>query len=214
MKEDYFDRTIEEFEGEADENRGYSPRHERIDARKSSPDFWARNKTLIFVGAGILLIVILIALFSGGNSELSPKDFTAISTRVDFLENRLTRLEEMELRIASLQEQGNMLRQSLGETEILVQSLTQKVDVLTKRLEAQEKEITATVKEAKVREDTAVKPASPPKQRVHEVSRGETLYRISSKYGLTVDELCRLNNINPSQPIYPGQKLIIAPKSE
>ena len=47
----------------------------------------------------------------------------------------------------------------------------------------------------------------------HEVVKGETLYRISIKYGISVDELKRLNNLKNNQPIYPKQKLIVAPVS-
>ncbi|UCF58134.1 MAG: LysM peptidoglycan-binding domain-containing protein, partial [Deltaproteobacteria bacterium] len=39
---------------------------------------------------------------------------------------------------------------------------------------------------------------------------GETLYRIAKKYGITVDELCRLNDMAPSQVIKPGQKLLVS----
>jgi len=212
MNEDYFDRTVEDFDAEPDDDMGYSPRDESATRQKSFLGF--STKILIFGGAVILLIVILIALFSGGDSEVSTKDVAAVSTRVDLLENRLTRLEEVELRIASLQEQGNMLRESLRETQTAIKSLSQKVNELTKRLEAQGKEAFAEVKESKTSEGASEKPASSPEQRVHEVRRGENLYRISSKYGLTVDELCRLNNISRNQPIYPGQKLTIAPKNE
>ena len=47
----------------------------------------------------------------------------------------------------------------------------------------------------------------------HEVSKGETLYRISRKYGLSVDELQRLNNLKNNQ-IYPKQKLLVTPDSQ
>ena len=109
MNEDHFELTIDEFEEAVDESMGYSPKEERIMPRKSFLDFMPQRRVLIFVGAGIVLLVILIALFSGGSSELSKKDLTAISMRVDLLEKRLTRLEEAELRIATLQKQGNML---------------------------------------------------------------------------------------------------------
>jgi len=39
------------------------------------------------------------------------------------------------------------------------------------------------------------------------VQSGDTLSGISSKYNVSVDELCRLNNISKSDPIYPGQKI-------
>jgi RND family efflux transporter MFP subunit len=46
--------------------------------------------------------------------------------------------------------------------------------------------------------------------RYHEVQRGESLYLIAQKYGISVDELCRLNDINPRQVIRPGQKLLVS----
>jgi RND family efflux transporter MFP subunit len=49
-------------------------------------------------------------------------------------------------------------------------------------------------------------------EQYHEVQSGESLYLIANKYGLSVDELCRLNNINPRQIIRPGQKLLVSPE--
>ncbi|MBW2058690.1 MAG: LysM peptidoglycan-binding domain-containing protein [Deltaproteobacteria bacterium] len=33
---------------------------------------------------------------------------------------------------------------------------------------------------------------------------------MAKTYGVTVDELCRLNNITKDQTIYPGQKILVA----
>lgn len=57
-------------------------------------------------------------------------------------------------------------------------------------------------------------PTDQAKGQYHEVRRGESLYRISMKYGLSVDELCRLNNIHPHQIIRPGQKLLVFPEKQ
>ncbi len=43
----------------------------------------------------------------------------------------------------------------------------------------------------------------------HEVKKGETLYSISRKYGISVGELCSANNISTSSVIKTGQKLKI-----
>jgi membrane-bound lytic murein transglycosylase D len=55
-------------------------------------------------------------------------------------------------------------------------------------------------------------PAAPPPKTVkhHTVMQGETLFSISKKYGISVDELRRLNNLKPSQTIGVGQKLIVS----
>ena len=43
--------------------------------------------------------------------------------------------------------------------------------------------------------------------RYHKVSAGETLYSISRKRGLTVDELCKLNHLSKDVKVRPGQLL-------
>ncbi len=48
-------------------------------------------------------------------------------------------------------------------------------------------------------------------KRYHVISKGENLYRISLRYGLTVSELCHINGITPQDVIKPGQKLLVTP---
>ena len=45
--------------------------------------------------------------------------------------------------------------------------------------------------------------------RYHEVRRGDTLSEIADKYGMRMQELCRLNEITPSTIIRPGDMLLI-----
>jgi LysM repeat protein len=47
------------------------------------------------------------------------------------------------------------------------------------------------------------------KKQYHKVVRGDTLYSISRKYSLSVEEVCRLNNLKQNQSIQPGQKLMV-----
>lgn len=46
---------------------------------------------------------------------------------------------------------------------------------------------------------------------VHEVQPGDSLWNISKRYGMSVDELVRINKLAPTDPIYPGQKLLVTP---
>lgn len=45
------------------------------------------------------------------------------------------------------------------------------------------------------------------KERYHKVGKGDSLYSIAQRYGMSVDELCRLNGIKKTKAIIPGQKL-------
>jgi membrane-bound lytic murein transglycosylase D len=44
---------------------------------------------------------------------------------------------------------------------------------------------------------------------VHKVRRGDTLWSIAQKYGMTVEEICQANSITANTRIYPGQSLDI-----
>ena len=50
--------------------------------------------------------------------------------------------------------------------------------------------------------------------KVHKVEPGETLWNIAQRYGMSVDEIVRLNKLHPSQTIYPGQKVLVVPDWE
>jgi LysM repeat protein len=52
-------------------------------------------------------------------------------------------------------------------------------------------------------------PAIPAEAVHHVVQKGENLFRIALKYGLTVDELRKLNNLPPDASIQPSQKLLV-----
>jgi hypothetical protein len=69
---------------------------------------------------------------------------------------------------------------------------------------------TSTATKAKVLPDVNKRPLPQTKDRYHEVRRGETLYRIAKKYGISVQELCRLNDINSNKIIQPNQKLLVS----
>ena len=55
--------------------------------------------------------------------------------------------------------------------------------------------------------------AVPPNERArvkhHEVSSGETLYSIGKRYGISVDQLQRLNGLGTKVTIYPAQALVV-----
>jgi LysM repeat protein len=51
--------------------------------------------------------------------------------------------------------------------------------------------------------------AGPDKPRTHTVYRGQRLGSIAKRYRVTVEALCNANRISASDPIHPGQKLLI-----
>ena len=46
---------------------------------------------------------------------------------------------------------------------------------------------------------------------MHTVKQGDTLYRISRRYQLSVDQLRKYNKLGTKAAIYPGQQLYVTP---
>ncbi len=57
-----------------------------------------------------------------------------------------------------------------------------------------------------VAKGSASKPAKP---KTYRVRRGDTLWSIARRHGLSVKQLCRLNRISPRKPLRPGQRLTV-----
>jgi LysM repeat protein len=82
---------------------------------------------------------------------------------------------------------------------------------LAQKVEALEKQKQPTAG-SRAKPTAPSKPAVLTEKQYHTVQKGETLYRISKKYGTSVEELRKLNNLSESQSIYAGQKLRISPQ--
>jgi LysM repeat protein len=153
----------------------------------------------------ILLIVILVLIFAGGilyflgrqptSSEVGP-----LQSKVVALEQRIAGLEK---RIAELQGKMSTPAPDLGLLQ-RVDSLTQKVDALEKHKQP--------IAELKAKPPTPSKPAASAEKKYHTVQKGETLYGISKKYGISVEELRKLNNLSKTSSLRTGQKLLVSPE--
>jgi LysM repeat protein len=61
---------------------------------------------------------------------------------------------------------------------------------------------------------TIPKEAGEHNPRYHEVKQGETLYSIARHYDISVNEICRRNNLTQNQIVQPGRKLLVSPERE
>ena len=60
---------------------------------------------------------------------------------------------------------------------------------------------------------TRVSAPSKSKGRYHTVRRGDTLYSISKKYSVTIDDLLKRNKMKKGQELKIGQKVLLPPTS-
>jgi tol-pal system protein YbgF len=111
---------------------------------------------------------------------------------------------------------GALLRQAIAFQEI--GDYTASRIVLKKIVKNHENSSEAKIAEQKIKtqltesasqtaftEDSTTKT----KSRYHVVRRGDSLYRIAEKNGVSVEKIRRLNNLASGEFIYPGQKLLI-----
>ena len=166
----------------------------------------------------ILLGVLLILVFLGGIfyflSRQSPDE------EKDLLQSKLANLEQ---KLFSLEKQITELQgkvSTLGPDPVFLQqldALAQKVQAL----EEQKQPAAATKAKPSVRSkseaETKAKPPAPSKpaasadKQYHTVQKGDTLYGISKKYKVSVEDLRKLNNLSKDQALRAGQRLQVSP---
>ena len=171
----------------------------------------------VAAGLGVLILVIVIVMMSSGSGRQET------ASRMGLIEKRL---DDLEFRF------GNLVQDTTPESDLTGlqqanEDLSRRFDAFEKKLEGRLNQINTdltklekkrqapppqappTLKKAKVKAKPPVKADT----RQHTVKKGETLYQISRKYGMSVDALRKLNGIGRDATIYPGQKLKVPGKS-
>ena len=172
-----------------------------------------RKEPLFLVILGLLVLGVLLVVLVGRTGDPSREtSLRDLEARVQKMEQKLVKLEVLDHRIFQLE-------QKTGEHSLL---LMERMDRLEKSVASSKEQKMEEKKPAPPkREDLPRQQAEPPKpveppktakEAVHhQVLEGETLYRISRTYGLSVDELLRMNNLSPGSPIRKGQRLRVGP---
>lgn len=184
----------------------------------------------LIMGAAIVAIILLLVFLTPGKNDDSAK------SRMASLEDRMSRVEERSLEMDTVLQRLSALERQTKELETLVvrldrdqTSLAMKLDQIGRNGKKQASaapaprpELTprpeptpaAAAKKAPVK--TAAKTAAPaktpaPKKAVyHRVRKGDTLFGIAKKYGVSVTQIRELNRLSKKGTIYPGQKLVIS----
>ena len=170
------------------DDRIYSPKR-----RRSESD---SNRLL-----PVMIVVLLVLIFAGGiyyfiTRRPAESDAT-LQSKFASLEGKIAGLEKQ---ITDLQ--GKSVTGSPDPFLLhRVEALSQKVEELEKRTQLK------TELKAK---PAPLKVAVIAQKQYHTVQKGETLFKISKKYGITVEQLCKLNGLSRNQPVRTGQKLLIS----
>ena len=144
-----------------------------------------------------LLAGAIFALLSACGRQPSQDVLNQMNARLEQLEQKVAQFEAKDVELTELVNEGKSGTIKLEEA---VAALTQQVEKITSRPSAP-----AAPKSSQPSASTS------PRKKQHTVARGETLYSLAKRYGLSVDELRRINNLTPDQPIQAGQSLAVAP---
>jgi LysM repeat protein len=194
-KKDVLDTLESDFEVDFSDKEGYSIRRNNKGNRSGGKPPGKSGLSLL-IGMVILGLVVLVAVVFQRSSNIdSANKIKSLETRIKRLEERLYRLDWIEANLEEIKEQNKQFN-SFKDT--FKKPITPPKSTTTEKPVTPPKSSTAQTAE---KQTEAV---------YHEVLAGETLYRISLRYGITVDELQRLNNL-PDATIYPKQKLLIRP---
>lgn len=179
-----------EIIGEIAEDLVYTLNKEKkVGSLKKSSGFKPYGSLLTFMHMGVLCLFAILPLFLGCSNKESTEDLSSIKSRLEQVENKLAQLEGTGQKITRLESRFKKLEQSITKLERSVASKV-KARTIPKKL------------------------ISPSKKGYHVVRQGDVLSRIAKRYGISIKELCRLNQITPKTVIRPGQKLVIAPSSQ
>ena len=170
-----------------------------------------RNKSnlpYIIGGIGLVIIVILLVIVLARPSNVvNSEQLQALEERVQGLEKRLATIGLIDQALVRIDDNEKELSLIMERVDRFEGTVTTQIDQIIKELGKLHQKA-GTAPAAKVKTPQPVAKSTPEKQaRVHEVRAGETLYSISRRYDLTVDQLRTYNNIGKDAAIRPGQKL-------
>jgi len=156
----------------------------RHSSEENPKNILADKKKIAIIGAGVLAAAVIVYLLGFSGKDKSAEMLAQMEQKLTGIEQKIAVLEKQQEELAS------------GP----IKGLTERVEMLEKR---------PTEKPKPAASPKAQAPASA--KRYHEVKKGETAAGIAKKYGLSVEELRRMNRLAPKAPLSAGQRLIVGP---
>jgi LysM repeat protein len=179
----------------------------------------------LFGGLALVIVVLLaMLLFTKRSAPADTARIAALEQRVDKVQQQLEKYEGVDEKVTRIWEQAKTFEtfktrfdRSEASTSLRMDHLAMSLDTLQKKIDdAQAKldklEKTPTAKAAPPVPPAVKKKVASKKKataQTHTVVAGDTLFSISRRYNLPVEELRAINNLKKGAVIHVGQKLIV-----
>lgn len=204
MEEPYYDSSSGDISTEEiQEDEAYSVLNEKKEWRQP-------RLTLVFVGVGfVVLVMIFVWFMEKPRTGTAAKRINMLESKIEQLEKTMAKINAIDEKLTTLENQSQKFMLAVDRLDRFETSISLRMDQVGKKLAA----LQTVTEEFRSKPDVA--PQSPVVSRndstetYHTVSTGDTLYSISRRYGLTVEELRKTNQLPEDATIYEGQKLII-----
>jgi LysM repeat protein len=157
----------------------------------------------VVVAIGLIVVAAFFWLGSCGSEEVDTRQVAQLQERMERLEAEVAQLAALKERIERLEADKQSAGQSMQRIDRLEASLNRSIQNITGELEKLQTQKTPPAAAA----PAATSPGG--KLQVHVVAAGETLYQISRRYGVTVDDLVKANRLENGATIRPGQEIIV-----
>jgi LysM repeat protein len=200
------------------EDGNYMPFEDQV-VKKKSP-LSGISLRYLFWGVAIGIVILLVLLLAGSliNGPVDRARVDALEQRITQLEQKLAKVDDVDEKVSRIWEQARSFETFKTRFDRSEASMSLRMDHLAMSLDALQKKTNETHDALdKLEKAAAVKrtvPALTAKKKgktvkTHTVAVGETLYRISQLYHLTVEELRSMNNLPKGAVIHVGQVLVV-----
>ena len=170
------------------------------------------NLPYIIGGVGLVIVVILFVIILSGSSDgVKLEQLQSLEKRIEQLEKRMTTMGVMDQALERIDKSEKELGLIMERVDRFESTLTTQIDQIIKELGVLHQKTGSSPTPKTQAPKPVAKTGTGKKAKFHEVSVGETLYSISRRYDLTVDQLREYNNIGKDAVIRPGQKLKLSP---
>ncbi len=193
------------------------PREDVYYGSSSSTSGGPAFKHIYIAIAGFLILIVLTVMVIARTYSLAEKSqLLALQSRIEQLESRLGSTEG-EGGLSQTAGAGNQLILLTERLDQLEANMTSRINNMANQLSAAAPkpapEAAATAEAAAKAEDAKAAPVAKKESpaKIYTVKRGDTLYRISRRYSLSIEQLRQYNNLEQNAAIYPGQKLKVSP---
>ena len=202
--------TVAEEKGSYEED--YSPlKTQKLDTGSKLASVFTRPGSWLVIIPVLLLALFLFAIRPGGSDKAQ---ITAMDHRLQQIEIRMAALEGLSELVADLDNNRQAAQPLMTRLDRLESSFSKRIGGIDQRLKKLQVQLANT--KAKPVQTPAVKNPAPKKAvkqtaKTHIVKKGETLYSISRKYGLSLNQLMTYNKLSKKSVINPGQSLKLSP---